>query len=206
MRRINYDLAKVTISVFIEQRDISFQNDISLKTMRLGALSLSWEKFEKNHETHCRIVSLDQLGSQRAIILLIFSSLSSGRVKTLLKFINFCLKVDHSANLKYSKSTWRQLVVLWKVQHHNIKSYGPNACSAGLDRGTGMIDLWQLLFDVGCFRVEATNYEDVHTWVMHLYNIVPTITCSFTTRNPQVKKKRVPLHHSWWYVIFAKSH
>ena len=123
MRRINYDLAKVTISVFIEQRDISFQNDFSLKTMRLGALSLSWEKFEKNHETHCRIVSLDQFGSQRAIILLIFSSLLSGRVKTLLKFINFCLKVDHSANLKHSKSTWRQLVVLWKVQHHNIKSY-----------------------------------------------------------------------------------
>ena len=39
MRRITYDSAIVNISVFIEQRDISFQNDISLKTMRLGVLS-----------------------------------------------------------------------------------------------------------------------------------------------------------------------
>ena len=31
VRRINYDSATVNISVFIEQRNISFQNDISLK-------------------------------------------------------------------------------------------------------------------------------------------------------------------------------
>ena len=37
---------------------------------------------------------------------LIFSScLLPGRVKKLQKFINFCLKVGHSANLKHSKST-----------------------------------------------------------------------------------------------------
>ena len=64
MRRINYDSATVNISVFIEQRKISFQNDISLKTTRLGVLS--WEKL-KNRETHGRIVSLDQLGSRRAV-------------------------------------------------------------------------------------------------------------------------------------------
>ena len=34
-----YDSATVNISVFIEQRNISFQNDISLKNMRLGVLS-----------------------------------------------------------------------------------------------------------------------------------------------------------------------
>ena len=39
MRRINDDSITVNISVFIEQRNISFQNDISLKTMRLGVLS-----------------------------------------------------------------------------------------------------------------------------------------------------------------------
>jgi len=61
MRRINYDVATVKISFFIEQRNISFQKDISLKTMRLGVLSL------KYRETHVRIMSLDQLGSQRAI-------------------------------------------------------------------------------------------------------------------------------------------
>ena len=38
MRRINYDSTTVNISVFIEQRNVSFENDISLKTMRLGVL------------------------------------------------------------------------------------------------------------------------------------------------------------------------
>ena len=64
MMRINYDTATVNISVVNEQRNISFQNDISLKTMRVGVLS--WEKL-KNRETHGRIVSLDQLGSRRAV-------------------------------------------------------------------------------------------------------------------------------------------
>ena len=38
MSRINYDSATVDISVFIQQRKISLQNDNSLKTMRLGVL------------------------------------------------------------------------------------------------------------------------------------------------------------------------
>ena len=33
------DSVTVNISVFIEERNISFQNDISLKNMRLGVLS-----------------------------------------------------------------------------------------------------------------------------------------------------------------------
>ena len=99
MRRITYDSATVNISVFIEQRNISFQNDISLKTMRLGVLSC--EKL-KHRENHGRIVSLDQLRLGVEEQLLIFSScLSPGRVKKLQKFINVCLKVGHSANLKH---------------------------------------------------------------------------------------------------------
>ena len=55
--------------------------------------------------------------------LLIFSSfLLPGRVKKLQMFINFCLKVDQSANLKHSKSTWRQLIVLWNVQNRVTKN------------------------------------------------------------------------------------
>ena len=54
-----YDSATVNISVFIEQRNISFQNDISLKTMRLGVLSR--EKL-KNLETQGRIVTWTSLG------------------------------------------------------------------------------------------------------------------------------------------------
>ena len=45
MRRINYDSATVNISAFIEEKS-SFQNDISLKTMRLGVLSC--EKLKKS--------------------------------------------------------------------------------------------------------------------------------------------------------------
>ena len=51
MKRITYDSATVNISVFIDQRNISFQNDISLKTMRLGVLP--WEKL-KHRETQGR--------------------------------------------------------------------------------------------------------------------------------------------------------
>ena len=107
MRRITYDSAIVNISVFIEQRNISFQNDISLKTMRLGVLS--WEKL-KHPETHGRSASLDhlRLGVEEQLLILSASCLSPGRVKKLQKFINLCLKVGHSSNLKHSKSTWRQ--------------------------------------------------------------------------------------------------
>ena len=71
--------------------------------------------FPKNHKTESlvvrkdkKIVSLDQLESRRAIadLFVMFTRcLSPGRVKKLQKFINFCLKVGHSANLKRSKST-----------------------------------------------------------------------------------------------------
>ena len=40
MRRINYDLATVKISVFIEQRNIPFQNDISLQNHEIGSLDV----------------------------------------------------------------------------------------------------------------------------------------------------------------------
>ena len=53
MRTINYDSATVNISVFTEQRNMSFQNDISLKTMGLGVV---WREKFKNLETH-RIAS-----------------------------------------------------------------------------------------------------------------------------------------------------
>jgi len=138
--RINYDSATVDISVFIEQRNISFQNDVSLQNHEIG-----WETCRDKIWKIVRIMSLDQLGSRRAMQLLIFlSCLSPGRVKKLQKFINSCLKVGHSANLKHSQSTykWRHLIVLWDVQNHNMKSFGHNARSALLDRGTGVISFW----------------------------------------------------------------
>ena len=65
MRRIKYDSATVNNSVFIEQRNISFQNDISLKKPWDWGVS-SWKKL-KHRETHGRIVSLEQTGSRKAI-------------------------------------------------------------------------------------------------------------------------------------------
>ena len=53
------DSATANISVFIEQRNISFQNDISLKTMKLGVFSR--EKL-KNLKTQGRIVTWTSLG------------------------------------------------------------------------------------------------------------------------------------------------
>ena len=164
MMRINYDTATVNISVVNEQRNISFQNDISLKTMRVGVLS--WEKL-KNRETHGRIVSLDHMWT--SFVIIAWTSKKASKVQKIL------FKVGHGANLKHSKSTWRQLIVLWKVQNHiNIKSSGHKGRSPLLDRGTGTIDMRQLSF----WYTEPTNYEDVYTWVTHLHIVLPTITCS----------------------------
>ena len=160
MRRINFDSTTVNISVLIRQRNISFRNDISLQTMRLGVLS--WERL-KNRENR-------ELGpaweSQSNAIADMLSCLSPGRVKKLQKFINSCPKVGHSANLKHSKSTynWRELIVLWNVQNNNIKSFEHNARSALLDGGTGAI-YDSCRFDIGRFRAEPTNYKFVYTQV-----------------------------------------
>ena len=163
MRRITYDSATVNISVFIEQRNISFQNDISLKTMRLGVLS--WEKL-KHPETHGRIVSLDQLRLGVEEQLLIFSScLSPGRVKKLQKFINFCLKVGHSANLKHSKSTWRQ------SSCPSCEMYKISTSRNGNDH-LRQLSFWYRALSCGA------DWFTIYIWVTHLHIAVPTVTCS----------------------------
>ena len=77
--------------------------------------------------------------------------------KKLQKFINFCLKVGDSANLKHSKSTWRQRIVLWKVQNHNIKRSGH--AHHFFDRGAGAMDLPQLSFWYRALSCEPNNYK-----------------------------------------------
>ena len=138
--------------------------------MRLGVLSREKLKIARlTTACHGRIMSLDQLGSQRATQLLIFSScLWPGRVRKLEKFINFCLKVGHSANLKRSKSTWRQLIVPWNVQNHKIKSSG---------KSRNRNDLQQLLISAAFVRSRLIT-NSVYTWVTHVHITVPTITCS----------------------------
>ena len=86
-----------------------------------------------------------------------------------------------SANLKHSKSIWRQLMVLWKLKNHNIESSGHNACSALLYRGDvperSIYD--NCRFDIGHFLASRLITKPVYTWVIHLQIAVPTITCSF---------------------------
>ena len=117
----------------------------------------------KNRDTHGRIVSLDQLRLGVEEQLLIFSScLSPGRVKKLQKFINFCLKVGHSANLKHWKSAWR---LLWNVQNQHI---------AERERSTTVVVLIS-----GAFVWSRLIYERcLHLLDKFAYIAVPTITCS----------------------------
>ena len=109
MRRINYDSSsnsKHFCFYWTKKHFISEWYFANYKTMRLGVLW--WEKL-KNRESQGRIVpwAWTSLGVEEQ--LLIFSlCLSPGWVKNLQMFINVCLKVDHSANLNHSKSTWRQ--------------------------------------------------------------------------------------------------
>ena len=182
MRRLPYDSATVNISVFIEKRNISFQNDTSLKTMRLGVLS--WEKL-KHRETQGRIVSLDQLclGVEEQLLIFSASCLSSGWVKKLQKFINFCLKVSHSSNLKHSKSTWSQLPCdsceMYKI------SWPRN-----------VDDLRQLLFWYRALSCGTTDWftKGVYIWVTNLHVTVPTITFSLLAL---MNNQKSMVHHSF---------
>ena len=79
-------------------------------------------------------------------LLIASSCLSPGRLKKLPKFISFCLKVGHSANLKHSNSTWSQLIVLWKVQNHPQKLWAQCTLTTswsrnGKDRSTTVVVL-----------------------------------------------------------------
>ena len=129
------------------------------KNREIGSLVVrSWEKLKnwQNRELGpaCGVV---------ADLLIMFNDIA--RLKKLQKFINFCLKVGHSANLKHSKSTIRQLILLWKLQNHNPAQHFFIGRSS---RGRfGTIDLRQLSFWYRVLSCEPTNYESVHTWVIH---------------------------------------
>ena len=94
------------------------------------------------------------------------SCLSPEQVKKLQKFINFCLKVGHKANLKISQSTWRHMWLLWNVQIQHIMEWERSATVVVLISGTFVQS--RLIYDK-CL---------VYIWVTHLHIVVPTITCS----------------------------
>ena len=124
------------------------------KNREIGSLVVRpWEKFKKSRESRQNRELGQACGVEEQ--LLISSSyfiISPGRVKDFQKFINFCLKVGHSANLKHSKSTIRKLILLWKLQNHNALCTLSTSLSRG-HRG----DVWErsiydnCRFDIGCF-------------------------------------------------------
>ena len=152
MRRITYDSATVNISVFIEQRNISFQHDISLTTMRLGVLS--WEQL-KNRETHGRIVSFDQL-REIADLFVMFIAWTSQKASKV-----------HSANLKHSKSTRRQSSCASREMYKISTSRNGNEYPRQLS-------FWYRALSCGADWFT----KGVYIWVTHLHIAVPTVTCS----------------------------
>ena len=92
--------------------------------------------------------------------------LSPRWVKNLQEFINFCLKVGHSANLKHSKSTWRQ------SSCDSCKKYKISTSRNGND--LRQLSFWYRA--LSCGSVWFTT--GVYIWVAHLHIAVPTITCS----------------------------
>ena len=151
MKRITYDSATVNISVFNEQRNISFQNDISLKTMRLGVLS--WEKL-KHRETHGRQnreLGPASLGSRRAIADLFG-----------VMFIPWtCQKASKVHKLLSQKLA---MVLIWNIQspHEDNSPVTPVKCTKSAHRGTGTI-YDSRCFDIGRFRVEPTDLRKEST-------------------------------------------
>ena len=92
--------------------------------------------------------------------------ISPGRVKKLQKFINFCVKVGHSANLKHSNSTWRP----WSSD--SCEMYKISTSRNGMD--LRQLSFWYRALSCG------TDWftKGVYIWVTHLHIVVPTITCS----------------------------
>ena len=150
MRRIPYDSATVNISVFIEKKKHFISEWYFTKNHEIGSLVVrkvkkSWDS-RQNRELR-----------QASRNCWIFSScLSPGRVKKLQKFINFCLRVGHSANMKYSKSTWRQSSCdPWEMYKISTSRNG-NDKRRGADWFT----------------------KGVYIWVTHLHIAEPTVTCA----------------------------
>ena len=138
-----------------------------------------WESCREKGWKIARIVSLDQLGSRRAMQLLIFLSfLSPGRVKK--------LQIDSKVHKILSQKLAIALISNIESLHiteENLSSWEmfKIITSEALDTMHAQLFLIAVdscRFDIGRFRAEPTNYKFVYTRVMHLHIAVPTITCT----------------------------
>ena len=93
----NYDSATINISVFTRQRMKHFISEWYLpKNCEIGSLVVGREKRSKTVTLTTELWAWTGLGSRRAVAD-IFIMLIARTSEKLQKFINFCLKVGHSA-------------------------------------------------------------------------------------------------------------
>ena len=128
-----------------------------------------------------QLILLVGFGRRRAIahLFIMFSAWTSQ------KFMKFSLQVGHSFNLKHSKSPWRRLIVLRKLQNQNIESCGHNACLiTGTFENARATAMYGALVRADSLR-KCLHLSDI------LHTAVFIITLSYGTRNPQVKKVEI---------------
>ena len=108
--------------------------------------------------------------------------------------------------LKHSKSTWRQLTILRKLQNQNIKSSGHNACSA-------LLYHWNVqersIYDNCCFHIESFRASrlitkvSTHEWHICIsqttQKLVPYATCNLRAKkvSEQTPTKTVNSNQNW---------
>ena len=158
-----YDWATVDISVLMQQRNISFQNDICLKTMRLGVLS--WEQL-KSRETHGRIVSFDQL-REIADLFVMFIAWTSQKASKVPKLV--------------SKLA---IVLIWNIQspHEDNRPVPPVKCTKSAHRGTATNTRDSCRSDIGrCLHLGDTfAYCSAHSnlfLTLHVIHKLKTLIC-----------------------------
>ena len=116
------------------------------------------------------------------------SCLSRRPVKKLQKFINFCLKVGYSANLKYSKSTWTTYHPVKGTKSWHQKLWAQCTLSTSWSRNGNNRSTTDVVLILDAFVRSGLMTNSVYTWVTHLHIAVPTMTRSLHYMNPRFKK------------------
>ena len=157
-----------------EENHLRFSNSKHFRFYWTKKHFISAWYFTKNHEIGSLVVrtvkrswNSQQNRERRPASRNCWSFLSPRRVKKLQKFVNLCLKVGHSANLKHSKSTWRQSSCA------SCEMYKISTSRNGNDHSR-QLSFWYRALSCGADWFT----KGVYIWETHLHIAVPTVTCS----------------------------
>ena len=165
MRWINYHSATVNISVSIEQRNIAFQSDISLKTMRFLGVLLSRESSDsrQNREPGRRATA------DLFVVFIAWTSQKASKVHKRLSKLAIALIWIFKVHMK-TIVLW----LLWNAQYQHIAERERSTTVVVLISGAFV---WSRLIHERCLHVSETfAYRNAHN------NL-------FLTRNPKVKNR-----------------